>query len=107
MSFFLIFQMVAENNENPWHIESIYDLQYFNCPSCIFRNHSKQEFIDHAYEIHPDSIEHLFNIKDDSLEDIVFPNYEIKEEFISNIKVEIKEERILDESYEDTLYTGT
>ena len=99
--------MVAENNENPWHIESIYDLQYFNCPSCIFRNHSKQEFIDHAYEIHPDSIEHLFNIKDDSLEDIVFPNYEIKEEFISNIKVEIKEERILDESYEDTLYTGT
>ena len=100
--------MVAENNENPWHIESIYDLQYFNCPSCIFRNHSKQEFIDHAYEIHPDSIEHLFNIKDDSLADIIFPNYEIKEEFVSKIKVEIKEEeRIFDESYDDHLYSGT
>ena len=93
--------------DNPWYIQSIYDLQYFICPSCAFKDHSKQEFIDHVYNIHPDSIEHLFNIKDDSVADIVFPNYEIKEEFMSNIKVEIKEERIFDESYEDPLYTGT
>ena len=36
---------------NPWNVCSIYDLQYFNCPSCVFRISSKQEFINHAYEI--------------------------------------------------------
>ena len=52
--FFTSFQM-----ENPWNIDSIYDLQYFNCPSCIFRDHSKQEIINHAYEFHPNSIHYL------------------------------------------------
>ena len=44
--------------ENPWDIESIYELQFFNCPSCIFKDQSKQEIINHAYEVHPESIEH-------------------------------------------------
>ena len=35
--------------QNPWNIESIYDLQYFNCPSCTFKNKHKQEIIIHAY----------------------------------------------------------
>ena len=68
---------------NPWHIQSIYDFQYFNCPSCIFKNPSKQEFVNHVYNIHPNFIDHLFNVKDNSLEDIVFPNIEIKEEQFS------------------------
>ena len=68
------FQMTTENiNKNPWHIQSIYDFQYFNCPSCIFKNHSKQEFINHAYESHPESIDPLLKVKDNSLYDIVFP----------------------------------
>ena len=50
--------------ENPWNIQTIYELQYFNCPSCIFKNHSKQEFINHAYDIHPESIEDLKSIDD-------------------------------------------
>ena len=84
--------MSTENiNENPWHIQSIYDFQYFICPCCIFKNHSKQEFINHAYETHPDSIVNLLNIKDNSLSDIIFPN---------NI---IKEEPIWDEPYEVSL----
>ena len=74
---------------NPWHIQSIYELQYFNCPSCIFKNHSKQEFVNHVYAIHPDSIEHLFNVKDNSLNDIVFPNLEIKDELILEEPFEI------------------
>ena len=53
--------------ENPWIINSIYELQYFNCPSCIFKDHTKQKIINHAYEIHPESIEHLMNIDDKSL----------------------------------------
>ena len=45
--------------ENPWNIQSIYELQYFNCPSCVYINRCKQDFINHAYEFHPDSIHHL------------------------------------------------
>ena len=59
--------------ENPWLITSIYDLQYFNCPSCIFKNPSKQDIINHAYDCHPESIEHLMNIDDNSLMDVSLP----------------------------------
>ena len=51
--------MMTEEMQNPWHIQSIYDLQYFNCPSCEFKNNSKQEFINHAYEIHPIAINYF------------------------------------------------
>ena len=40
--------------ENPWNIQSIYELQYFNCPNCIYKNQSKQDFINHAFENHPE-----------------------------------------------------
>ena len=70
--------------ENPWNILSIYEFQFFICPSCIFKNNSKQEFINHAYEYHPESIEYIMNINDESLNDIIFPSnedsYEIKTE---------------------------
>ena len=59
--------------ENPWNVHSIYDLQYFNCPSCIFKNNSKQEFINHACELHPESVTYLENIIDNSLADVVCP----------------------------------
>ena len=64
--------------ENPWNIQSIYQLQYFNCPSCVFKDNSKQEFVNHAYENHPDSIEHLKNIYDNSLMDIELPWTELE-----------------------------
>ena len=63
----------SRKTENPWTIYSIYDLQYFNCPTCEFKNQSKQEFIDHVYEIHPEAVEDLTNVGDDSLEDIKIP----------------------------------
>ena len=81
--------------ENTWDIESIYELQFFNCPSCIFKDQSKQEIINHAYEIHPESIESLKNIKDKSLMDVVLPwneNIVFELQNFSNIKSEIKEE---------------
>ena len=72
--------------ENPWNIESIYDLQYFNCPSCLFKDPSKQELINHAFEVHPDSTVYLVNIKDDSLMDVICPwnVIEIKKEGIES-----------------------
>ena len=51
-------------DENPWDIRSIYELQYFNCPKCSYKNNSKQEFIQHAYEDHPEAIAHLNKIED-------------------------------------------
>ena len=93
--------------DNPWNIQSIYELQYFNCPSCIYKNHCKQELINHAYEFHPESINYLANISDKSLSDINLPSSrcEIKteintdleflnDEYIPEIKIEPVEEYV-------------
>ena len=56
---------------NPWNIQTIYELQYFNCPSCVFKDPSKQEIIYHAYDYHPESIEYLENIKEESIMDVI------------------------------------
>ena len=58
---------------NPWNINSIYELQYYNCPSCIFKNNSKQGIINHAYSCHPESIKFLSDINDGSLVDVSCP----------------------------------
>ena len=80
--------------ENPWNIQSIYDLQYFNCPSCEFKNHSKQEFVNHAFGSHPASIEHLSNIQDNSFNDVMCP-WDIKD-----VKIE---ENVSENSINDPL----
>ena len=71
--------------ENPWNIQSIYEFLYFNCPSCVFKISSKQEFIDHAYEIHPESIEYLTKINDNSLSGVTCPWNEV---IYTKIKIE-------------------
>ena len=89
--------------ENPWNIQSIYELQFFNCPTCDFKDYSKQELVNHAYDFHPNSIPFLVNIKDESLTDVIFPwdakeikrepEVEITEINTENIKTEaVKEE---------------
>ena len=67
--------------ENVWNIQSLYDLQFFNCPSCTYKNNLKQEFVNHAYELHPESDQYLKNITDGSLSDVEIPNSNIKDEF--------------------------
>ena len=58
-----------EVDENPWSNESLYELQYFNCPdlNCSFKSKSKQVLVDHLHENHVESLLMLKNIKDDSL----------------------------------------
>ena len=95
--FFLIcqwivfFRIMEENN--PWAIDSIFEMQYFNCPSCNFRTQSKQSFVEHAFEEHPESIEFLVKISDGSLDDI---DYRWKSRW--DQKVEIKPDPEDDES---------
>ena len=69
--------------EHPWNIHSIYDLQYFNCPSCPYKNNIKQEFVNHALDFHPEAEEYLRNINDGSLHDVEIPfgiKYDVKPE---------------------------
>ena len=58
--------MSGMDTENPWNVQSLYDLQFFNCPSqfCIYKNNSKQEFLKHAFSNHPESQPYLINFKD-------------------------------------------
>ena len=79
--------MMSSEVMNPWKIQSIYDLLYFHCPSCDFINQSKQQFVNHAFDSHPNNtIEYLSIICDGSLDDVVCP-WDIK-----NIKTEVLEE---------------
>ena len=70
--------------ESPWNVHSIYDLQYFNCPSCPYKNNIKQDFINHAYNFHPEADEYIRNINDGSLHDVEIPfdiKHDVKSEF--------------------------
>ena len=78
--------MIQTKLENPWNINSLYELQFFNCPSCEYKHDSKQDFVFHAYESHPDSVYYLTNVKDGSLKGILYPwDCEVKLEPISEI----------------------
>ena len=97
--------------ENPWNVHSIYDLQYFNCPSCPYKNSIKQEFINHALDFHPESDEYLRNINDGSLHDVEIPfeiKRDVKREFENECdfppnELEIKLEEGNDEEYQNSL----
>ena len=81
--------MTTSKLENPWYVISIYEFQYFNCPRCSFKHFSKQDFINHTSDAHPESIYFLRNISDGSISDIVPPWPQHYEENISdNLKVE-------------------
>ena len=40
-------------NKNPWHVDSVFDFQFFNCPECKCKTKGKQEFVNHASRCHP------------------------------------------------------
>ena len=77
---------------NPWDVKTVYQFQFFNCPECLFKVQEKQEFINHAFESHPDSLEYLNSIKDGSLADIAVPwtNCQVLVEPITDILEDVK-----------------
>ena len=80
---------MAPNFDNPWSVTSLYEFHYFNCPSCpFFKVVSKQEFVYHAFNTHPESAKDLKNISDGSLSDIWIPWAEPAED--NKIKIEQK-----------------
>ena len=77
---------------NPWDVKTVYNFQYFNCPECMFKVKEKQDFINHAFQSHPDSVEYLNSIKDGSLADIAVPwtNCQVLVEPISDYIEDVK-----------------
>ena len=71
--FFFCRKMSGDVRFNPWDVRSLYELQVYDCPECVFQDWSKQSFVDHAAKYHPDSVQYLSNINDDSLQDVVCP----------------------------------
>ena len=65
--------MLEHQIESPWDVKSILEFQYFNCPTCSDKYGLKQDFINHASKLHPESIDYLKKISDGSLSDIVIP----------------------------------
>ena len=59
--------------ENPWTVQSIYEFHFYNCPTCSYRHYSKQEFVNHSFYTHLDSVIGLQDISDGSLSDIICP----------------------------------
>ena len=43
-------------DSNPWEVSNLECFQYYCCPECDQRHHSKQIFLQHALEQHPKSI---------------------------------------------------
>ena len=61
------------SHNNPWSVNSIYDFSYFCCPECEDSKYElKQDFVNHALSVHPNSIDPLHHkIIDGSLNDVV------------------------------------
>ena len=84
--------MVQDNLENPWSISSIFELLFYNCPSCKFKHNSKQTFVDHAIDNHPEAANGFTNINDGSLADVEWnPLFQIKVEEEEENQMEEKE----------------
>ena len=83
--------------QNIWGFQSIYDLRFFNCPACNYKDKSKQEFVFHICNIHPESINNLIlNIQDGSIDDIKCP-WNRKEESTEIIDIDVKTEEFINE----------
>ena len=79
--------------ENPWEVESIYEFYFFNCPTCSYKHCSKQDFVNHVFDFHPESVDYLKNISDGSLTDIATPWQNDLDDFEGNfIKNHLKVE---------------
>ena len=57
-----------------WYVKSLFDFQFYVCPSCDFKHNSKQEFVTHALETHSEPFlkNCIPNVRDESLNDVNF-----------------------------------
>ena len=85
---------MSSKEEFLWNVESIFEFQYFNCPICPFKNELKQDFVNHSFISHPESVSYLKKISDGSLYDIISPwesSYKGEDIETENFKNEIND----------------
>ena len=87
--------MMETKVENPWDVKSIYEFYHFNCPICSYKHSSKQDFVNHVANTHPESVDYLKNLSDGSLCDIETPWKSESDNFI--VKKELVEDNVVEE----------
>ena len=77
---------------NPWSCQSLYDYLYFCCPECQQKCQIKQDFVNHAINDHPVSLNFFKKIEDSSIKDVNLPSNEEESEEVkqSVLDFEIK-----------------
>ena len=67
--------------ENPWAVDSLQKFAkiYYCCPECENKCQTKQDFIQHAFENHPQGAISLYGIQD---KDVELPDDPLKKEEI-------------------------
>ena len=80
------------DEKNPWNIQSLYELNYYICPSCPFKNHSKQILVNHAYEIHfSHAMKFLDAIKNhNSFNDVILPWNTTTSDFTKKVETDLE-----------------
>ena len=94
--------MESTEIESPWNVESLYKFQYFNCPTCSYKNDIKQDFVNHAVNSHPESKKYFMKILNhESFSDVIIPlEYESEQPNIETLKSEISEIEECDDEFE-------
>ena len=49
--------------QSPWAINNLEELLYYCCPECDVRDQSEEQFIQHAFENHPEAKNYLLPFK--------------------------------------------
>ena len=83
------------DEKNPWLVANLNEFLYFCCPECPLKDHSKEEFINHALEFHPkakNSIETILFEDNDS----ILPNPDIQ---ISDIQTGYPEDKTISNEF--------
>ena len=89
---FISYRMEPDEYNNPWSVKELEEFLYFCCPECDVKDQSKETFIKHALDHHPNAKKCLKDFMEIKRE---VPEIETSENwFYGNeiVKCEIKEE---------------
>ena len=87
--------------ESLWDAASFEEFRHFNCPSCPKHFTFLQDFVNHAYETHPESINYLRKIYDESIPNVVPPwtfESELEKPSEMSVKIEVNDEFEINDS---------
>ena len=86
-----LFSMMGQ--QSPWAITNLEELLYYCCPECDLRDQSEEQFIQHAFEKHPEAKNYLlpFKVKLES-GDPYYNDNDYDYEDSNNVKCEMKYE---------------